>query len=58
MNGMSSVLIVDDDSFNILALSYLLEQLGVVADSTTNPQTAFKMVDERKSKGISYKILF
>jgi CheY-like chemotaxis protein len=33
MNGLYSVLVVDDDQFNIMALQYLLETMGILSDS-------------------------
>lgn len=47
INGQTSVLIVDDDQFNIIALQYLLESIGVKSDATGSGKSALRMFEDR-----------
>jgi len=53
--GEKSILIVDDDPFNILALSSLLKQIGYLTESANNGKEAVEKVLKNPNK---YKLIF
>jgi len=58
LDSGSSILIVDDDSFNIVAIQSLLQQFNLKSDYCNDGKEAIEMVKKRlKSDDPMYKLI-
>ncbi|CAD8126953.1 unnamed protein product [Paramecium sonneborni] len=52
------ILIVDDNEFNIVALQYLLELIGISSDSAINGMISIEKVNDRLKDNIPFQLIF
>ena len=56
-NEKIDVLIVDDEQFNLNALSKNLKKLGILCDKSMNGAECINLIKEKKKKNIYYKLI-